>query len=70
MRIREVRGQSEDQVMKAGSAPKKAHTSAAPIEKEPIVIYTPPPRKPLADITGLDIPPGIDRDELVLEFEE
>lgn len=44
-------------------------TDSAQTGSEPVVVYTPPARKPLADITGFDIPRGVDRDELVLEFE-
>ena len=39
----------------------------AGMDERPFVLR-PVPRRPLAEITGLDIPRGIDRDELILEF--
>jgi len=73
--MRHLAGQGGNEGMKAAvvrtqdTDSTKFSTGNLEVADDPVVIYTPPLRKPMAQITGFDIPRGVDRNELVLEFE-
>jgi hypothetical protein len=53
-----------------GAARTATRSAAFPEESASSIVFVNPPRKHLNELTGNDIPPGIDPDDLTIECED